>query len=67
MIRRLIPAILLFAPACTTTPAERATYDAIAPAHAAYVQNDANLTAQEKQRRLDLLESWRLRVVGGAK
>lgn len=48
------------------TPADKLTHDEIAPAHAAYVQADPVLTAEQKQRRLDLLESWRVRV-GGAK
>ena len=55
-------------PSCAPlTPAERATYDAIAPEYAAYVQVDPNLAPDQKQRRLGLLESWRIRVGGGAK
>lgn len=49
-----------------TTQAELLTYQAIAPAHAQYVQADPLLAPDQKQRRLDLLEAWRLRV-GGAK
>lgn len=67
--RSILAAFLLFAlPSCAPiTPAERATYDAIAPEHATYVQNDPNLAPDQKQRRLNLLEAWRIRVGGGAK
>ena len=68
----LLLLVTLFAlPSCVPiTPAERATYDAIAPDHAIYVQADPNLAPDQKQRRLGLLESWRIRVgapQGGAK
>ncbi len=57
-----IVAVLL--PACTLPPtqAEQLTYQAIAPAHAAYVLADPMLDPMAKQRRLDLLEAWRVRV-----
>lgn len=42
--------------------ADRLTYEAVAPAHAAYVQADPQLTPDQKQARLDLLQSWRFRV-----
>jgi hypothetical protein len=54
--------LLLSLTACTTTPAERATYDAIAPAHAAYVQSDPSLSPEQVQRRLDMLTAWGVRV-----
>ncbi len=49
---------------CVNAPseAERATYDAIAHDHLAYVDMDQHLDAAQKQRRRDLLNSWRLRV-----
>lgn len=56
----------LFSSCVGPNEAERATYQVIGPAHAAYVQADQNLTPAQKQARLDLIESWRLRV-GGAK
>lgn len=59
----------LFATASCVLPpteAELATYQAVAPDHRAYVEADTKLDVQQKQRRLDLLESWRIRV-GGAK
>jgi hypothetical protein len=54
--------LLLSLTACTATPAERATYDAIAPAHAAYVQSDPSLSPEQVQRRLDMLTAWGVRV-----
>lgn len=61
-MKRTTLAALAFLTACTTTPAERATYDAIAPAHAVYVQNDPTLSAEQVQRRLDMLQAWGIRV-----
>lgn len=60
--------ILLFCVACIGGPssAELATYNTIAPDHKVYVENDPMLDAAQKAARLDLLESWRIRV-GGAK
>lgn len=48
------------------TPAEVATYEAIAPDYSAYVQADPELSAEERERRMRTVESWRLRV-GAAK
>lgn len=42
--------------------ADRATYEAIAPAHRRYVEADDSLTQPEKDRRYRLLQSWRLRL-----
>lgn len=61
-MKHTILAALALLTACTTTPAERATYDAIAPAHAVYVQNDPTLSAEQVQRRLDMLQAWGIRV-----
>ncbi len=63
-----MPAVLglLCLPSCTITPADLSTYEQIGPAHVASVQADPTLTAEQKQRRVDLVESWRIRV-GGAK
>lgn len=61
-MKQTVLAALAFLTACTTTPAERATYDAIAPAHAAYVQNDPTLSAEQVRRRLDMLQAWGIRV-----
>lgn len=50
------------------TQADLLTYQSVAPAHAAYVIADPALDPMAKQRRLDLLEAWRIRVrVGVAK
>lgn len=59
--------ILLLCVACIgPTSAELATYNTIAPDHRAYVEADPKLDAGQKAARLDLLESWRIRV-GGAR
>lgn len=56
------------AAACVMPPtqAELLTYQTVAPDHARYVEADPTLAPDQKQRRLDLLEAWRVRV-GGAK
>jgi hypothetical protein len=59
---RTIILLFLTITACTATPAERATYDAIAPAHAAYVQSDPILSPEQVARRLDMLNAWGVRV-----
>jgi hypothetical protein len=41
---------------------DRATYDAIAPEYAAYVDADPALNAPQRQRRHRTLESWRFRL-----
>lgn len=42
--------------------ADRDTYDVIAPAHREYVENDPNMTPEQKDRRLRLLDSWEERI-----
>jgi hypothetical protein len=56
--------LLLLAGSCVggATPAEIATYDAIAPEYASYVQADMALSTEQKQRRFNTIETWRLRV-----
>jgi len=62
--------ILLSAGCCATTDlirgdytaADRATYDAVAPAYKAYVDADEALDADKKKRRLRTLSTWRLRL-----
>lgn len=54
--------LLLCASCVGPNQAEQATYKVIAPAHRAYVESDPALSPQQKQRRLDLLESWRQAV-----
>lgn len=46
--------------------AERLTFQQIAPDHRRYVEADSTLAADAKQRRLDLLQAWGVRV-GGAR
>ena len=42
--------------------ADRATYNAVAPEHAAYVDADSTLTLEQKQRRHNTLDTWRIRL-----
>jgi hypothetical protein len=42
--------------------ADRATYNAIAPAYRAYLQADPLLTPDARLMRLDTVESWRVRI-----
>lgn len=42
--------------------ADSTTYKAIAPEYRRYVENDAALDADEKQRRFNTLDSWELRL-----
>jgi len=68
MLRKSLPLFLLLAfggCAFQPTQAEKATYEVIAPEHARYVQADTLLAPDQKQRRLDLLEAWRIRVGAG--
>jgi hypothetical protein len=62
--RSPLPLLALAFAGCVLPPteADRKTYESIAPAHARYVMDDPNLAADAKQRRLDLLEAWRIRV-----
>jgi len=59
--------VLAFLTAACTGPAQaymeadRDTYAIVAPKLTRYVENDAALTAPEKQRTLDLIASWRVR------
>lgn len=50
------------APAASYVAAERATYDAIAPDHAAYVNADPTLNDLQKARRLRTLQAWHIRL-----
>lgn len=58
--------VLLVLSACTPVQAyveaDRATYQAIAPDHRMYVQNDPALSGEQKARRFNLLDSWDLRT-----
>lgn len=61
----LLLSVLLLAschPAADYVQADADTYAIVAPAHAAYIQRDETLSPEEKQRRLDFLQSWRIRV-----
>ena len=64
-MRRILTVLLLFAcVSCVNphAPAELATFQAIAPEYSAYVEADPALTTEQKQLRLDTVETWRRRV-----
>ena len=42
--------------------ADRSTYDVVGPAHEKYLKSDSSLSGEERERRLRLLDSWRLRI-----
>ena len=42
--------------------ADRLTYEAIAPAHSLYLENDTLLTEETRARRKRTLEAWKLRI-----
>lgn len=45
--------------------ADRATYDAIAPEYVAYVDSDATLTPEQKERRHETVRSWEAKLKKG--
>lgn len=49
-------------PSAEYVKADRSTYDVIGPAYRGYVGTDGRLTDEQKQRRRDLVESWRIRL-----
>lgn len=49
-------------PAVLDVTADRATYDAVAPAYLGYVDADPVLSAEAKQSRHDTVASWDLRI-----
>lgn len=61
-MRNTILFLLLLGGCVPPSIAEKATYNAIAPAHRAYVEADTSLDVQQKQRRFDLLATWRIAV-----
>lgn len=71
-MRRMLAVVLLaLVSACTPmgayVEADAITYEAIAPAHAAYIEADAALTPAQRARRLRTLETWRIRVQAARK
>lgn len=59
---RAILVALLCAGCCGPSDAERATCRVIGPEFVRYVDADPSLSPEQKQDRLDLVESWTLRV-----
>jgi len=62
MKRTILILFLLGSCVNQSAQAELDTYNAIAPEYSAYVEADPALTAEQKQRRLDTVETWRRRV-----
>lgn len=58
----ILAALSMTACCAPDASAEKATLDVVEPAHRQYVEADPSLTAEEKQRRFRLLDSWRTRV-----
>jgi len=67
----LIPLVLIMSTGCCATvdliraeytAADRATYDAVAPAYEAYVDGDDSLDDDEKKTRKRTVVTWRLRL-----
>ena len=67
----LLPFVLIMSTGCCATvdliradytKADRATFDAVAPAYGAYVEADASLDKDDKKRRQRTLATWRLRL-----
>lgn len=74
-MRPIMAALLLLvtcscaSPADAYVAADRATFDAVAPAHRRYVEADPTLDDAQKARRLAVLATWALRIehAGGPK
>jgi hypothetical protein len=67
----VLSAILLMSAGCCSTTdlirqeytqADRATFDAVAPKYLEYVEGDASLDAEQKARRKQTINTWRLRL-----
>ena len=61
-----VAVLLLGLSACTPQvayiEADRATFDAIAPAYLGYVRTDGSLSDEQVMRRSRLVDSWRIRI-----
>lgn len=45
--------------------ADRATFEAVAPAYIAYVGSDSTLTDKQRDRKQRVIDSWRFRLEAG--
>jgi len=65
-MKKLFVLALLWVASCTPqksyVQADKAIYDVIAPAHEAYVEADATLSAEQKARRLRTLAAWKVLI-----
>jgi uncharacterized lipoprotein YajG len=71
-MKKLLTCGLLLLASCATPStlhvvADRATHDAIAPDHRSYVLADPTLTQEQRDRRLLVLETWRIRLEAAEK
>jgi hypothetical protein len=58
--------LLLLDSGCeSTSEAEKLTYRAIAPEYSAYVASDTKLDQEQKDRRINTINSWKLRLKEG--
>jgi len=58
----MLGALAACSPAAAYLEADRLTYEAIAPDHRRYVDGDPALTDEQRQRRRDTLDAWRVRL-----
>lgn len=62
-LKFLVLALVALAFSCATpAEADQATFTAVAPEYLRYVQADQSLSLEQKQRRIDTVESWRSRA-----
>ena len=65
-MKKLLALLLIFVASCSVqdayVEADKATYNVIAASYRAYVGTDSLLSADQKNRRIMLLESWRIRI-----
>ena len=65
MKRLTLLCMLALASCVSPNAADEARYKVIGPEYRAYVEADPALDATQKQRRLDLVEAWRMSVEAG--
>lgn len=63
----LLPLLVACSPGAGYVRADRETYNAIAPAFAAYVDADPALDSEQKKRRHETLHSWDARLTQAEK
>lgn len=67
-MKHALPLLLLFVVGCASqvpadwVAADRATYEAVVPEYTAYVQQDGTLSMEQRQRRQNTIDTWRVRL-----